>query len=117
MNDNPSGSSRRGARTFRATCVVLATVAAAQAAATAWTAKPPQFSGLPVLAENPEKPETPVKPKAADPFSPDYRPEDPHPELQGPAGEAPPAEDPGVVMVKNLQPPTAIIPRPKLAAP
>lgn len=56
-----------------------------------------------------------VKPKAPDPFSADYRPEDPHPELQGPAGDAP-LNDPGEVLHKPAPPP-AMVPRPKLPAP
>jgi hypothetical protein len=110
MNENPSASSRRGVRTFRATCVVLATVAVAQAAATAWTTQTHDAALAHAAKESESK-----TPKALDPFSPDYRPEDPHPELLGPAGDAP-LNDPGVIMLNQMQR-MVVVPRPKLPAP
>lgn len=109
MTEHPPSPNRRGARTFRAACAVLATVAAAQAAATAWSSKTQEAA---VALEEAKKPAP--RPRPVDPFSPDFRSEDPHPEMQGPAGDPPP-DDPALVL---LQPkPAAPVPRPKAAAP
>ena len=109
MTEPTPAPSRRGARTFRAACAVLATVAAAQAAATAWSSKAREAA---VRAES--KMAEPVKPRTVDPFSENYRPEDPHPEMQGPAGDAPPGSDPALAL---LQPVMTVVPRPKAPAP
>jgi len=119
MSESSPASSRRGARTFRAACAVLATVAAAQAAATAWSAKTREAV---VKGEiNIEEPASeirltekaaPARPRVQDPFSPDYQSDDPHPELQGPVGEAP-GDDPALAALQ----PVITVPRPKAPAP
>ena len=119
MNENPSTPSRRGARTFRAACAVLATVAAAQAAATAWSTRPHEAAELAKTLPEVKKPEVPAKPKAPDPFSPDYHPDDPHPELLGANGE----ESEAIKLreerlIREGQPAVFVpVPRPKLPAP
>jgi hypothetical protein len=52
------------------------------------------------------------KQQPSDPFSPDFHPQDTHPELTGPVGEAP-AEDPALAPLQ----PVITVPRPKAAAP
>lgn len=110
MTEPAATSSRRGARTFRAACLVLATVAAAQAAATAWSSKPGEVE----IAKSvvPERPPEAPKPKIIDPFSQDFTPDDPHPEMSAPAGD-PPSDDPGMALMR----PEPVISIPKTPAP
>ncbi len=116
MSESTPSTSRHGARTFRAACAVLATVAAAQAAATAWSSKTREIAQAgDVKSSEPETAERRTqapKTKPTDPFSPDYRPNDPHPELQGPVGEAP-EYDPALAALQ----PVITVPRPKASAP
>jgi hypothetical protein len=106
MTESAPTPSRRGARTFRAACVVLASVAAAQAAATAWSVK---TAGA-AVKQSPVAPEVAVaKPKIIDPFSPSYTPDDPHPEMQIAAGEPPP-NDPALALLRPE--PVISIPKP-----
>jgi len=116
MNETGPAVPRRGARTFRGACFVLASVAVVQAAATAWSVRTAEKA----IAENLTaiKPAGPVPAPAApasDPFNAGYTPsDDPHPELQAPAGE-PPLNDPALAMIKAeavISMPGAPAPRP-----
>jgi hypothetical protein len=116
MSESSPPTPRRGSRTFRAACAVLATVAAAQAAATAWSSKTREalarLEPQNMESGQPRERARTEKQPPSDPFSPDFHPQDPHPELTGPAGEAP-AEDPALAALQ----PVITIPRPKAAAP
>jgi hypothetical protein len=97
MTESAPNPSRRGARTFRAACLVLASVAAAQAAATAWSART-MDAGLAKPAD-PVPEQKPAAPRVNDPFSPAWVPDDPHPEMQAPVGDAAP-DDPALALLK-----------------
>ena len=93
MNEPTAKPPRRGARTFRAACLVLASVAAAQAAATAWSSKTMQAADeAPPVRKKPERP-------PADPFLAAVGEADPYPEMRLPAGDPPP-NDPAQVLMR-----------------
>ncbi len=93
MNEPTAKPPRRGARTFRAACLVLASVAAAQAAATAWSSKTMQAADeAPPVRKQPERP-------PADPFLAAVGEADPYPEMRLPAGDPPP-NDPAQVLMR-----------------
>jgi hypothetical protein len=108
MTESPASPSRRGARTFRVACLVLALVAAAQAAATAWSARTSSLAAAKQSASQPAADPASV-PLPADPFSPHFTPDDPHPEMQRPAGDPPP-EDPALALLR----PEPVISTPKI---
>ena len=93
MTEATANTSRRGARTFRAACVVLASVAMAQAATTAWSSK---TTGL---ANTPPGPSKVSGSWPADPFPPALNEADPYPEMQTPAGD-PPLNDPALALLR-----------------
>lgn len=80
---------------------MLASVAAAQAAATAWTSKILPPDDKTVAGEAREKPVAPAPVIKEDPFSPSWVPDDPYPEMQEPAGDAPATEDPALALLKG----------------
>ncbi len=106
MTEPTANTSRRGTRTFRAACLVLASVAVAQAAATAWSSKTIEAIGAADHAE--KRPE----PKPVDPFMKAVGEADPFPEMQTPAGDPPP-NDPAIPMLR----PQPVISMPKAPAP
>lgn len=99
MTNPSSPSPRRGARTFRAGCAVLASVAAAQAAATVWPGKTAERAAAQrvVVAEIAAA----EKPVVTDPFSKSFAgADDPHPEMRTVAGDPPPY-DPAAALLKE----------------
>ena len=105
MTEPTANSSRRGARTFRAACLVLASVAVAQAAATAWSSKTIEAAGAAPQVTAPNR--TP-----ADPFLTAVGEADPYPEMRVPAGDPPP-NDPALALLR----PQPVVSMPKPAAP
>jgi hypothetical protein len=103
MTEPTATPSRRGARTFRAACIVLATVAAGQAATTALSSKPAEHAEAKKVSPPPEAPKPP------DPFSASYSAtDDPHPEMQKPAGDVPPV-DPALGVLNPAQVPAKAV--------
>ncbi len=103
MTEPTANTSRRGTRTFRAACLVLASVAVAQAATTAWSSKTTGLAGTPPAAAK----VTDARP--ADPFSSALNEADPFPEMQGPAG-TPPPYDPALALLRPE--PVLSVPKP-----
>jgi hypothetical protein len=106
MTEPSPSSSRRGARTFRGACIVLATVAAAQAATTALSSRTVEPAAPRTVVIPPEQP------KPSDPFSESWATDDPHPEMLKPAGDPPP-NDPALAHLN----PEPVVTVPKRAAP
>ena len=105
MTEPTANPSRPGARTFRAACLVLASVAVAQAAATAWSSKTMEAAvEAPPVVKAPER-------KPADRFLTAVSEADPYPEMQSPAGDAPPG-DPALAMLA----PQPVLSMPKAVA-
>ena len=117
MSEVTSPTPRKGARTFRAACGVLAAAAAAQAVAWGVVSRPEVALSVPKVVA-PPAPVAPVEsPTPTDPFSSLAAPvEDPHPELSGPAGEEPVFDPAEAMLAAKAQPVMSVPQKPVIKA-
>jgi hypothetical protein len=117
MSEVTSPTPRKGARTFRVACGVLAAAATAQAVAWGVVSRPEVAVAVSKVAEPTVPAAPPVAPVPVDPFSSLAAPvEDPHPELSGPAGEEPVFDPAEAMLAAKAQPVMSVPQKPVIKA-